>query len=356
MYVLIVGIVNIPLLNFEEGLIMKKLVVAVVLLVPVLVFARGRTDAGKYPYGEFEIAYGGSTCGSPTSIASLKGFFDEEGIKINLVSGSTFEASRAALAAGKIIVENGDFQYFPGVYNGLDVKLIGGLHEGCIKLLVPNDSPIVSLSDLRGKTIAVDEIGGTPMSVASVAAGSVGIAPQTEIVWVPYPNDQISQAVEKGEVDVAALWDPFATTLENTGKYRVLVDISEHPLFAEKACCFLFASGKVVRENPGAVAAALRGYHKAVAWIGAHPADAAELLVSEKKVATDDVALVTGLLGHYHYDHHSGSAANARAKEDAIYFAKELTKIGYLPADLNVQKFVDDMYVDIFALEAAAKR
>jgi NitT/TauT family transport system substrate-binding protein len=310
----------------------------------------------EYPYGEYEIAYSGSTCGSPTSIASLKGFFDEEGIKINLVSGSTFEASRAALAAGKIIVENGDFQYFPGVHNGLDVKLIGGLHEGCIKLLVPKDSPITELSDLRGKTIAVDEIGGTPMSVASVAAGSAGVDPQTEITWVPYPNDQISQSVEKGEVDVAALWDPFATTLENTGDYRVLVDISEHPLFAGRACCFLFASGKLVRENPGAVAAALRGYHKAVAWIGANPAEAAKLLVSEKKVATDDVDLVAGLLEHYNYGHHSGTEANARARDDAVYFARELSKIGYLPADLDVEKFVSDIYVDIFALEAEAKK
>jgi NitT/TauT family transport system substrate-binding protein len=73
-------------------------------------------------------------------------------------------------------------------------------------------------------------------------------------------------------------------------------------------------------------------------------------------VATEDEALVTGLLGHYHYDQHSGQAADNRAKDDAFYFAQKLTQIGYLPADLNVQKFVDDIYVDIFALEAAAKK
>ncbi|GHU34322.1 sulfonate ABC transporter substrate-binding protein [Spirochaetia bacterium] len=334
---------------------MKKLLLLLV-LVPAFVFANGTRDSAKFPYGEFEIAYGGSTCGSPTAIGVSKGFFEEEGIRINLVSGSTFEASRAALAAGKIIIENGDFQYFPGVYNGLDVKLIGGLHEGCIKILVPVNSPITRLEDLRGKTIAVDEIGGTPMSVASVVAGSVGIDPQTQITWVPYPNDQIVQSVEKGEVDVAALWDPFATTLQNTGRYRVLVDISEHPLFAGRACCFLFASGKVVRENPAAVAAALRGYHKAVAWIGANSQEAARLLISEKRVATEDAELITSLLGHYHYDQHSGHAADNQAKDDAVYFADWLTKIGYLPTDLNAQKFVDDMYVDIFALEAAAKK
>jgi NitT/TauT family transport system substrate-binding protein len=337
---------------------MKRIlaVVAAAMLLSPAVFANGGKDPGKYPYGVYDIAYSGGTCSSPIAIAVLKGLFEAEGVKINLVSGSTFETERSALAAGKMAVQNGDFQYFPSVNNGIDVKLIAALHEGCIKILVPADSPITSLSDLRGKTIAVDEIGGTPMSVASVAVGSVGIDPQTEITWVPFPTDLVVQAVENGEAQVAAIWDPFATLAENTGKYRVLVDIAEHPLFAGKACCFIFGSGKLVRDNPGAVAAVLRGINKAAEWIGANPDEAARLLIAEKKIATDDAALVASLLGHYRYDHHAGPAANTAAKEDAVYFARELTKIGYLPADLDPQKFVDDLYVDIFALEAAKKK
>ncbi|MDR0644448.1 MAG: ABC transporter substrate-binding protein [Treponema sp.] len=335
---------------------MKRIVlVAACVILPLMIFSCKKAKSSQYPKGEYEIAYSGSTCGSPVSIAVLKGFFDEEGVKITLVSGSTFETSRAALAAGKMPVINGDFQFFPSVYNGVDVKLIGGLHEGCIKILVPKDSPITTLADLRGKRIAVDEIGGTPMSVASVAAGSEGIDPQTEITWLPFPSDQIFQAVDGGEADVAAAWDPFATIAELTGNYRTLLDISDHPLFAGKACCFLFASGKLVKENPSAIAAVLRAYHKAVAWIGANPAEAAQLLISEKKVATDDVELVTRLLGDYRYGNHAGHAADEKAKIDAVYFANHLSKIGYLPADLDVQKFVDDLYVDIFALEAANK-
>jgi NitT/TauT family transport system substrate-binding protein len=338
---------------------MKRIVAitaAALLLAAQTVFAKGSAEKSAYPLGEWDLEYAGSTCGSPTSIGVLKGFFEEEGVKITLVSGNKFSDTQAALSSGKLPVTNGDFQFFPSVHNGIDVKLIGGLHEGCIKILVPENSSIRTLADLRGKRIAVDEIGGTPMSVASVAAGSAGIDPQRDITFIPYPNDQIFQAVLKGEADVGAAWDPFATTVELGGGWRVLVDISEHPLFADKACCFLFASNKLVKEKPEVIAAILRGYQKAVAWIGAHPREAAELLIKEKKIATDDVALVTGLLEHYRYDRHSGSAANARAKEDAVYFARELTKIGYLPANLDPQKFVDDLYVDIFALEAAAKK
>jgi hypothetical protein len=67
-------------------------------------------------------------------------------------------------------------------------------------------------------------------------------------------------------------------------------------------------------------------------------------------VASDDIALVTELLRHYRYEHHYTEASAASAKDDALYFAGELAKIGYLPADLDVRQFVDDLYVDIYAL------
>jgi len=331
---------------------MKRFLViaAALALAAQTVSAKSQAENSKYPLGEWDLEYAGSTCGSPTSIGVLKGFFEEEGLKITLVSGNKFSDTQAALNSGKLPVTNGDFQFFPAVQNGIDVKLIAGLHEGCIKILVPEGSDIQTLADLRGKRIAVDEIGGTPMSVASVAAGSAGIDPQREITFIPYPNDQIFAAVEKGEADVGAAWDPFATTVEQAGGWRVLVDISEHPLFADKACCFLFASNKVLKEKPQVIAAILRGYQKSVAWIGDNPREAAELLIREKKIATDDVELVTGLLEHYKYGRHSGQAANAAAKEDAVYFAGELTKIGYLPADLDPAVFVSNLYVDVFAL------
>jgi NitT/TauT family transport system substrate-binding protein len=143
---------------------------------------------------------------------------------------------------------------------------------------------------------------------------------------------------------------------EESGKYRTLLDIATDPLFAGRNCCFLFASGKLLKENPKVIAGVLRALNKAVAYEGAHPEDAAKLLVKEKKVATDDEGLVARLLKSFHFDAHHTVDANAAAKDDAVYFAQKLTEIGYLPADLDVKKFVDDMYVDVFALEAAAKK
>jgi NitT/TauT family transport system substrate-binding protein len=311
--------------------------------------ADGAAGEKKIP-GKYEIAYGGSACGSPISIAALNGYYAEEGLDIDLVSGVSFEVIRSYLASGKMPVINGDFQFFPSIHEGVDVKLIAGLHEGCIKILVPIDSPIQTKADLKGKRIAVDEIGGTPMAVASVVAGSVGIDPKTEITWLPFPGDQEIQAVDKGEADVVAAWDPIATMAEQTGRYRTIVDIATDPLFAGRNCCFLFASGKLVKEKPEVVAAVLRSINRAVEYEGANPREAAKILVANKKVATEDEDLLATLLTSFHFERHHTQAQNSLAKDDAVYFAQKLTEIGYLPADLDVQKFVDDMYVDVFAL------
>jgi NitT/TauT family transport system substrate-binding protein len=111
--------------------------------------AKKAADAGKIA-GQYEIAYGGAVCGSPISIAALNGYYADEGLDIDLVSGVSFEVIRSYLASGKMPVINGDFQFFPSIHEGVDVKLIAGLHEGCIKILVPNDSSIQNAADLKG--------------------------------------------------------------------------------------------------------------------------------------------------------------------------------------------------------------
>jgi NitT/TauT family transport system substrate-binding protein len=99
------------------------------------------------------------------------------------------------------------------------------------------------------------------------------------------------------------------------------------------------------------VASVLRALNRAIEFEGTNPEEAAKKLIENKKVSTDDEALLVALFKSFRYDQHHSATANLDAKGDAIYFSQKLTEIGYLPADLDVNKFVDDMFVDVFALE-----
>ncbi|MDR3252544.1 MAG: ABC transporter substrate-binding protein [Tannerella sp.] len=308
--------------------------------------SKNRDVSKEFPFGKVEIqGLSGAACAAPGYIAEAKGFFAAEGIDVTLVSG-TFETNKTGLASGKFPIAIGDFQYFPSANEGLDIKLVGGLHEGCIKLLVPPGSSIREGKDLVGKRIGVDEIGGSPMAITSVFLAHHNINPVNGVEWLPFPGDQLQAVAEKGEVDAVALWDPFGALAIRKG-YHVLCDIGEHPLFAGKYCCFLYVSGKQLKENPERIKAILRAYHKAGEWVSAHPEETAKILVEKGYVAADDPELIAELIESYRYHAKHGAKTRLKAKEDALYFTNELKRTGFLPADLDAHSFVDKLYYEL---------
>ena len=307
----------------------------------------GATDTAKstekFKYGKLKIqALGGGACGAPSYVAFEKGFFAEEGLDVELVSGSLDEL-KTGLVTGEFTVTNGDFQYFPSIQEGMDLKIIGGLHKGCIRLVVPPNSPIKTAKDLAGKRIGVDEIGGTPMSVATIVVANAGIDPKTGVSWVPYPLDQLVQAVKKGEIDAFAAWDPFGTLAQKNDGYTAISDISTDPLFAGKSCCFLYASKKQIEKDPERVAAIARAYKKATEWINANPKETAQLEIEKKYVATEDLDLLTELIKTYDYEYTTNPAY-----DDIKYFVEQFNKTGFLKKDTDPTNFADQVYYDIF--------
>ncbi|MDR2197477.1 MAG: ABC transporter substrate-binding protein [Coriobacteriales bacterium] len=307
---------------------------------------------GEFPLGSTQIqALGGGVCGAPAYIAKDKGFWAEEGIDVELVSG-TFAQQQSGLQSGQFFATNGDFQFFPAINEGLDIKILVGLHQGCIKLLVPSDSPITSVADLKGKIIGVDEIGGTPWAVTSVALSEVGIDPSAEggeVTWAPYDLSVLEEVAGRGEVDAFAAWDPFGVTAERNG-FRVLVDIAETEPFKGKYCCFLYASTDAIENSRDQVRAIYQGWVKGAEWIAENPAEAAKIITDgsehEAYVASEDVALIEELLSSYHYDHTHGSSEFETTKENVQYFAEKLKGTGYLPADFDEVAFVDQVIFD----------
>ena len=300
--------------------------------------------AVDYKYGKLQIqALGGGACGAPSYIAYELGFFKEEGLDVELVSG-TLDDLKAGLASGAFTVANGDFQFFPSIQQGLDLKVIGGLHKGCIKIVVPPDSDIKSVADLAGKRIGIDEPGGTPQAVASVALANAGIDPTTGVTWVTYSLDLLTEAVKKGEVDAFAAWDPYGALAAKNDGYTILTDIATDDLFAGKSCCLLYASGSQIEKDPERVAAIARAYKKACDWINANPKKAAQIEIDKGYVAADDVDFLAELLASYDYEY-----TTDEGKADVKYFVEQLNKTGFLSADTDPETFANDVYYDVFA-------
>ena len=303
-----------------------------------------------YQYGKIQIpGKDGALCGAPIYIAYDKGFFAEEGFDVELISADA-ETRKIGLNNGTIPIVNGDFQFFPSVEEGINVSVVDGLHNGCIKFLVRNDSDIKEAKDLKGKKIGVDEIGGTPHQVASVWVENAGISAlpdKHEVEFVPYSDGNLElEALQKGDIDVAALWDPFGSVAEKEGKAKIIFDLSTDEVFAGKYCCFLYASNKVLEENPDEVAALLRAYRKAQDWISKNPEEAVDIIINGKYSEIEDRELAIELVKSYEYPS-AEDRANGKQKvdEDVKYFAQALHDIGYLKSD--AQEFTDKIYKEV---------
>lgn len=328
---------------------MKKISLILVVILVLCISLTG-CENSDFKYGKIDIpALDGALCGAPAYIAYEKGFFAEEGFDVRLISAD-FEARKIGLNNGTIPIVNGDFQFFPSIEQGIKVKVVDGYHNGCIKLVVRPDSDIASAEDLRGKKIGVDEIGGTPYQVASVWVEQAGISalPEDgEVTFLPFSDGNLElEALYSGEIDVAALWDPFGSVAEKAGKAKVILDISKDSVFADKYCCFLFASEKVLNESPEKVSALLRAYQKAQNWIGENPEEAVDIIIKGKYAQIEDKELAVELIKSYVYPSIEERDSNSHdVKADVEYFSKALYDIGYL--ETKPEKFTNDIYKEV---------
>ncbi len=304
------------------------------------------SDSDEYKFGRIDIpALDGSLCGAPIYIAFENGYFAEAGIDANLTAAD-FETRKIGLNNGNVPFVNGDFQFFSSIEQGINATVVGGMHFGCIKLVVRNDSDLTKpVKDLK---IGVDEVGGTTYQVASVWLENGGVSAKSEdgeATFLPYSDGNLElQALYDGDIDVAAVWDPLGDIAVSSGNAKILVDISKDEPFAGKFCCFYYASKKVLEENPELIEALYGAVLKAQEWINENPEDALSIIVKGGYSEVEDEELAKQLLADYDYVT-ADTVKDHDVKADVEYFAQQLNNIGYLSTD--AAEFANNVYSDL---------
>ena len=93
---------------------------------------------------------------------------------------------------------------------GFDVKIVAGTHGGCMRVLTRTSSGVDKLADLKGKIVAVGDLAGPDKNFFSIQLAKLGIDPNKDVDWRPYPGNLLNLAVEKGEVQAFLASDPLA--------------------------------------------------------------------------------------------------------------------------------------------------
>ena len=239
---------------------------------------------------KLKVAYLGLTCEAPIFVAQENGFFKEEGLAVELVR-TDWDGLREGLGLGRFDANHTLIMYLlKPIEQGLDVKITGGIHTGCLRVQAGVNSDIKSPADLKGKKIGVPtHLGSPPYLFASRVLVANGIDPRPEngeVEWLVFPPENLGQALEKGEIDALATSDPIGTILLGQGLVRTIADQAEDAPYSEEYCCAAVVSGKLAKENPAAAAKVTRALLKAAKWVGENPAAAAKLSVNKKYLAS----------------------------------------------------------------------
>ncbi|WP_334011888.1 sulfonate ABC transporter substrate-binding protein [Burkholderia cepacia] len=139
-------------------------------------------------------------------------------------------------------------------------------------VLVKADSPIRSVTGLRGKKIALQK-GSSANYLLLEALQKAGVR-YDEIHPVYLAPADARAAFESGNVDAWVVWDPYYAAAQNTLKVRTLSDYTG--LAATNN--FYEATRDFAQQHPDVVGAILKQARETGLWVNAHPADTAALI------------------------------------------------------------------------------
>ena len=259
------------------------------------------TTPGAGSLQKIRIGTGPSTCLAPLFVAKEKGFFAKEGLDAELIS-QEFDVQKDALATGKIDAAMGLLdKWLKPLEQGMNAKFTAGVHFGCLKLLVPANSPIKTVQDLKGKKIGVPVIGDGPTTWVSRILVTQKLNPRKDVSWRSFPQPELTLALERGEIDAIGLADPLAELDVRSGKERTLVNQATDAPWNTQYCCLVLLNGKLAQHDPKTAAAITRAILNATNWVREHPDESAKIEIAGNYVPSKNAQLITDLLRSYNY-------------------------------------------------------
>ncbi len=156
---------------------------------------------------------------------------------------------------------------------GKDLKYIGYevVPQNAQALLIPADSSIRTLADLKGKRIAVQK-GSSAHELLAKVLQKAGLSWQDiQPIWLP-PADARA-AFDKQSIDAWSIWEPYLSAAELDAKAKVLID---GQAFA-RTYSFYIANPQFIEQHPGATEKILQSLNTADQWVLQHQQQALKI-------------------------------------------------------------------------------
>jgi NitT/TauT family transport system substrate-binding protein len=169
------------------------------------------------------------------------------------------------------------------------ISIIAGVHSGCFELF--GNERIRGIADLKGKTVGVQGLGGSPHVFLAAMAAHVGLDPVKDINWVTSPSVAPKELFAEGKIDAFLGFPPEPQELRARKIGRVIVNSSIDRPWSQYFCCMLAGNREFIRRHPVATKRVLRAILKATDLCASEPTRVAQRMVDGGFTPRYDYAL-----------------------------------------------------------------
>lgn len=287
---------------------------------------------------------GNAICHAPIPLALESGIFRKYNLDVELISyaGSTDQLLES-LSTGKAHAAQGMVRrWLKPLEQGFNVKLIAGIHGGCVRMLASRAAGIEKLEDLKGKTVAVGEIGGVGYSMFAGMLAKNGIDPDKDVQWRVYPPHLMGVAVQKNEVQAIADVDPNLWLLQKADSNLIEILNSHTGHYQGRVCCVLGVGAKLLKENRPVASALAQSLVDAAELTARDPLAAGRAFAPySPKASAEDLA---GILQTMAYHTHP---VKTELQDDIAFYAEEMRELAILKKNTDPQAFAKRIVTDI---------
>jgi sulfonate transport system substrate-binding protein len=195
-------------------------------------------------------------------------------------------------------------------------------------ILVPKDSPICSIADLKGKRIALNK--GSNVHYLLVAAlAKTGLQPSDVTPVYQAPADARA-AFERGSVDAWVIWDPFLAAAQQATQARILADGTG----VARNYQFYLAHRDFARAHPELVRILIEEVATADAWAATRQHEVAGLLAPRTGLSPEVLEVALGRLAY------GIEPLDADIVDNQQHIADVFHSLGLLPKPITVRDTV----------------
>ena len=263
----------------------------------------GVQDKNLTPVTLTEVAH--SIFYAPMYVAIEEGYFEDEGINLDLVCGFGADKTMTAVISGEADIgfmgsEASIYTYNEGATDYV-VNFAQLTQRAGNFLVAREEMDDFSWEDLKGHLVLGGRKGGMPEMVFEYILKENGIDPETDLeINQSIDFGSTAAAFSEGQGDFTVEFEPGATTLESEGKGYVVASLGEDSGYVPYTA--FSAKQSYIDENPDVIQGFTNALQKGMDYVQAHSPEEIAAVIEPQFPETDLETITTIVTRYYDQD------------------------------------------------------